>query len=102
MSCCCSWLLVITDRTIVAQIPDTAGSLHLTTLEEPPLCVGKAGSLINLNPSSLRFWSKLGLTPRSGSKDVTAYLLYDDRTHIASAAASWLRRVSEVYSVSVF
>ena len=41
------------------------------------LIVGKGESLLQLSPTALRFWDKLGLSPRAGPKDVTAFVFFD-------------------------
>ncbi|KAG1715680.1 hypothetical protein ID866_1484 [Astraeus odoratus] len=74
----------------------------LRRLEPPMLSVGKGDCVVQLLPSSLRFWEKLGLAPCGGKKDVTAYLVFDDG--VASkqeSAESWLQKMSCVYNVSL-
>lgn len=63
--------------------------------------MGKASSVINTAPPALRFWSKLGLSPRSGEKDVLAFVLYEEGNNLSLRAEAWLRRVSAAYKVSV-
>ncbi|KAL4075601.1 mediator complex subunit 13 C-terminal-domain-containing protein [Scleroderma citrinum] len=68
-------------------------------LEPPMFSVGKGESIVQLLPSSLRFWRKLGLTPCGGKKDVTAYLLFEDNGPLKQhPAKSWLQKMSSVYS----
>lgn len=70
-------------------------------LEPPLLAVGKNDSIVQLLPSSLRFWEKLGLTPRAGRKDVTAYLVLEDGDPSKQRLAeAWLTKISVAYNVS--
>ena len=67
-------------------------------LDEPFLAVGKSDAIIQVLPSALRFWDKLGLTPRAGKKDLNAFVLYDDEDK-EQQLASWLDKVSVAYEV---
>jgi len=68
-------------------------------LEPPMLSVGKSECIVQLLPSSLRFWRKLGLAPCGGRKDVTAYLLFEDGSLRQHTAEAWLQKISSVYNV---
>lgn len=70
-------------------------------LSQPEISVGKASSVVNAAPPALRFWSKLGLSPRSGEKDVLTFVLYEEGSNLSHCAEAWLRRVSAAYKVSV-
>jgi len=64
------------------------------------ISVGKGDSIIQVLPASLRFWEKLGLTPRAGKKDLTAFLfLEDNEPDKQLLAETWLKRLSATYSV---
>ena len=66
----------------------------------PMLAVGKDGTVIQLSPTSLRFWEKLGLAPRAGPKDVTAFVFYEGTDEEREAEIeTWLDKVSTAYSV---
>ncbi|KAI6128343.1 mediator complex subunit 13 C-terminal-domain-containing protein [Pisolithus croceorrhizus] len=68
-------------------------------LEPPMLSTGKGDHVMQLLPSSIRFWGKLGLTPLGGTKDVTSFLIIEDNGPLQpQTAATWLRRMSSVYS----
>ncbi|KAF9224428.1 hypothetical protein BS17DRAFT_879901 [Gyrodon lividus] len=74
-------------------------SALLHRLDAPMLSVGKGDSIIQVLPSSLRFWEKLGLTPRAGKKDLTAFLFFeDDGLPKQQSAEKWLKKLSETYS----
>ena len=68
-------------------------------LEQPMFTVGKAGVLVNMLPTALRFWSKMGLTPRSGPKNVTAFVLYEDDSRPLVEVEKWINRISYIYGV---
>ncbi|KAH7888131.1 mediator complex subunit 13 C-terminal-domain-containing protein [Phlebopus sp. FC_14] len=71
----------------------------LQRLEAPMLSVGKGGCIVQVLPSSLRFWEKLGLTPWGGKKDITAFLFFEDSGLAKQQSAeNWLKRVSATYS----
>lgn len=62
--------------------------------------VGKGDSIVQVLPASLRFWEKLGLTPRAGKKDLTAFLFFEDNGPDKQLLAeTWLRKLSATYSV---
>ena len=64
------------------------------------LSVGKSNALIQVLPSALRFWTKLGLRPRGGNKDVTAFVLFEGSSEAREEqAAEWLESVSRAYEV---
>ncbi|EJD00806.1 uncharacterized protein FOMMEDRAFT_169058 [Fomitiporia mediterranea MF3/22] len=67
-------------------------------LDQPMFTVGKADTLIQIAPPAFRFWSKMGLTPRSGPKDVVAFVFYEDGSSLASEVEGWLSRVSSAYT----
>lgn len=61
--------------------------------------VGKADGIVYMTPPALRFWSKMGLTPRSGPKDVVVFFLYEDGSKPSGEVESWAKRVCSVYNV---
>ena len=64
------------------------------------ISVGKGDSIIQVLPASLRFWEKLGLAPRAGKKDLTAFLFFEDNGPDKQLLAeTWLRKLSTTYSV---
>ncbi|KAI0346942.1 hypothetical protein BDW22DRAFT_476714 [Trametopsis cervina] len=68
-------------------------------LHAPSLTVGKADGVIQVLPPALRFWEKLGLHPRAGSKDITAYIFYEGSDDDKEAQiADCLDKFSAVYT----
>lgn len=63
--------------------------------------VGKSGIVTNVLPTALRFWDKLGLSPRSGKKDVTAFVFFEGNDeHDEDRVVAWFDRLSDTYTVS--
>ncbi|KAK7689058.1 hypothetical protein QCA50_007749 [Cerrena zonata] len=53
----------------------SASPMH--PLGTPMISAAKSNSVIQILPTALSFWEKLGLEPRAGGKDVTAYVFYE-------------------------
>ncbi|TFK83195.1 hypothetical protein K466DRAFT_498929 [Polyporus arcularius HHB13444] len=82
---------------------DKSGRASLHTLESPMLALGKGDAVIQLSPASLRFWEKLGLTPRAGPKDVTAFVFFEGSDEEReNEVENWLGKVSAAYSAKSF
>lgn len=72
----------------------------LEKLESPKISIGKADTVIQVLPTALRFWEKLGLGPRGGKKDLTAFVLFeDDGEEKYDQLEAWLANISEIYAV---
>ncbi|THH32165.1 hypothetical protein EUX98_g2030 [Antrodiella citrinella] len=78
--------------------PSSDGSA-LRAVDCPLLTIGKAGEIMNILPTALRFWEKLGLSPRNGPKDITAFIVFD-QTHLQEEreVGELLGRLSAVYT----
>ncbi|TFK27000.1 hypothetical protein FA15DRAFT_235562 [Coprinopsis marcescibilis] len=102
---------------LLERIPSVEGPLdlgHLTDphsppskgfqpLEQPHITVGKADAVLQVLPSALRFWDKLGLGPKGGSKDVEVYVIHelgDER--IQPLVEKWLETVGAAYKLKRF
>ncbi|KAG2147926.1 mediator complex subunit 13 C-terminal-domain-containing protein [Suillus clintonianus] len=74
-------------------------NVHLQRLDPPMFSVGKSGCVVQVLPSALRFWEKLGLTPHGGKRDVVAFVFLEDggleKQHQAEV---WLNKMSVGYS----
>jgi mediator of RNA polymerase II transcription subunit 13 len=74
----------------------------LEQLEPPFLSVAKSDALIQVLPTALRFWDKLGLSPRAGKKDVCAFVFFEELDMArVDAVDRWLQWVSSTYTVGV-
>ncbi|KAI0637629.1 hypothetical protein C8Q77DRAFT_1086914 [Trametes polyzona] len=83
--------------------PEGESAAALPCLEPPVLAVGKDEAVIQISATSLRFWEKLGLTPRAGSKDVTAFVFYEGADEDREdEIQDWLRKVGYAYSAKNF
>ena len=78
--------------------------------------MAKEDSIIELDPPALRFWDKLGLAPRGGSKDAESWVVYQEREGLGkgrqpdtkqsqdastrrSLAQQWLSSTQRTYQV---
>lgn len=74
---------------------------HLQRLDPPMFSVGKSGSVVQVLPSALRFWEKLGLTPHGGKRDVIAFVFLEEGgLEKQRQAEIWLNKMSAGYAVS--
>lgn len=63
--------------------------------------VAKSDAIMQVLPTALRFWEKLGLGPRGGRKNVTAFVLFEDEGEERQLRVErWLNDMSATYSVS--
>ena len=62
----------------------------ISPLETPLVAVGKGSTVIDILPTGLRFWEKLGLGPKHGEKNATTFILYEDH-------GEWRQRQAEVW-----
>ncbi|KDQ65114.1 hypothetical protein JAAARDRAFT_108506, partial [Jaapia argillacea MUCL 33604] len=72
--------------------------LSVQAIEPPMFTVGKSDAIVQVRPTALQFWEKLGLGPRGGKKDVTAYVLYQEGDEARQKLVQdWLATVSSIY-----
>lgn len=65
------------------------------------ISVGKGDAIIQIFPTALRFWEKLGLGPKGGKKDVTAFVLFEpDLDERQLQVEAWLTSLAAMYAVS--
>ncbi|THH18281.1 hypothetical protein EW146_g2660 [Bondarzewia mesenterica] len=71
----------------------------LDVCEVPMLSVGKSDTIIQVLPTAMRFWEKLGLGPRAGKKDVVAFVFFEDNEQKVKEewAERWLKCISASY-----
>ena len=89
-------------QNIIDPIPDTSnGSQALQALETPMIAVAKGDAVIHVLPTALRFWEKLGLGPKGGRKDLSAFVVFEeDGEQRQNQIENWLVSVGNVYQVS--
>jgi len=72
----------------------------LEQIEAPFFSVAKSDAIIQVLPSALRFWDKLGLSPRAGKKDVCAFVFFEELDEArVDVVDKWLQCVSSTYTV---
>lgn len=71
------------------------------TLESPMISIGKGETVIQILPTALRFWEKLGLGPKPGKKDVSAYVLFEDEQRVKQVQ-EWFHDLSAEYASKHF
>ncbi|KAJ7125409.1 mediator complex subunit 13 C-terminal-domain-containing protein [Mycena epipterygia] len=77
---------------------DPAPSKGVQILDAPLISIGKADAVIQILPTALRFWEKLGLTPRGGRKNATVFVLFeDDGDARQQLAEAWLAKIAAIY-----
>ncbi|KAI9069534.1 hypothetical protein FKP32DRAFT_1559466 [Trametes sanguinea] len=82
---------------------EAESTVSLRPMTPPMLAVGKDEAIIQLSPTSLRFWEKLGLVPRAGPKDITAFVFYEGSDEEREMEIEgWLGKVSAAYSAKGF
>ncbi|KAF8901743.1 hypothetical protein CPB84DRAFT_1747003 [Gymnopilus junonius] len=69
----------------------------LRPLEEPMISIGKGDAVVQMKPPALRFWDKLGLDPKGGKKDLSAFVLFEDDVERGMQAEDWIKSVQNVY-----
>jgi hypothetical protein len=75
----------------------------LEQLEPPMFTVGKSDAILQVLPTALRFWGKLGLGPRGGKKNVTVFALFEENGEERQQQVErWLNNMSATYTVSKF
>jgi mediator of RNA polymerase II transcription subunit 13, fungi type len=93
--------LIFSGSDPASLLTRTGDALSLHAMDPPLLSVGKSDVVIEIFPPALRFWEKLGLTPRGGAKNVTSYVFFEEQEDDKIEHVSrWLDRVSAAYSVS--
>lgn len=98
---CCSFSDTIQRNSdIFPATSSTSPERVLQLTESPLITIAKGDTLVHIQPTAIAFWEKLGLGPKGGKKDVTAYALFQevDESH-RSSVASWLRNLSSEYTV---
>ncbi|KAF5369955.1 hypothetical protein D9758_001410 [Tetrapyrgos nigripes] len=78
--------------------PPKSDSRAMYPLDPPMITIGKGDVVIQVAPTALRFWEKLGLGPREGRKDVTAFVLFeDDGEWRQQQVEVWLSNLAALY-----
>lgn len=79
---------------------DSPSPSHFEKLEPPELLMGKGDAVIQILPPAIRFWDKLGVGPRSGRKDIQAFVVVDmTQEDISLRITEWLGSLGTAYDV---
>ena len=66
------------------------------------ISIGKGDAIIHVLPTALRFWEKLGLGPKGGRKDLSAFVIFEeDGEQRQTQMENWLVSVGNAYRVSI-
>ncbi|KAJ7574277.1 mediator complex subunit 13 C-terminal-domain-containing protein [Mycena floridula] len=77
---------------------DSVFGQQVQRLEAPMISIGKGDAVIQVLPTALRFWEKLGLRPKGGDKDVVAFVLFEDNADNKQAQVeAWLANLVTLY-----
>jgi hypothetical protein len=63
------------------------------------ISIGKGESVIQVLPPALRFWEKLGLSPKGGRKNVAAYIMFEENARRQPLMERWLAGFTTAYQV---
>ena len=63
------------------------------------ISVGKGDAVVHILPTALRFWEKLGLGPKGGRKDLSAFVIFEDGDQKQIQMENWLLDVGNTYQV---
>lgn len=63
------------------------------------ISIGKGDAVIDVLPTALRFWEKLGLGPKGGRKDLSAFVVFEDGDQRQTQMENWLVSVGNAYQV---
>ncbi|GLB33323.1 putative component of the SRB8-11 complex [Lyophyllum shimeji] len=75
-----------------------AGTKPLQMLEAPLISAAKGDAIIQILPTAVRFWEKLGLGPKGGQKNGTAFVLFEeDGEQRQQQVETWLASVVATY-----
>ncbi|KAF8075930.1 mediator complex subunit 13 C-terminal-domain-containing protein [Lyophyllum atratum] len=86
------------DSTSQEKTPTQAESFECCDEAAPMISIGKGDAIIQIMPTALRFWEKLGLGPRGGKKNGTAFVLFeDDGEQRQQQVEAWLATVAATY-----
>ena len=64
--------------------------------------LGHCGRSTVMDGTSIRFWRQLGLTPLSGQKDMSTFVLFDSLHTTRAEAVGWHTELNQIYTVSDF
>lgn len=92
---------ILTLFMVLRDVATEKGAKSVQALDAPMISIGKGDAIIQVLPTGLRFWEKLGLDPKGGRKDLSAFVIYEDEGEGRQALVeTWLTDVCGAYQVS--
>ncbi|PPR01786.1 hypothetical protein CVT24_001701 [Panaeolus cyanescens] len=75
----------------------------ITPLEAPMITIGKGDAVIQILPPALRFWDKLGLTPKHGRKNQQLLVVFEDEgEQKLDQVQTWMNALCATYESKHF
>lgn len=81
------------------NVTASGSELVLEAMEAPMISIGKGEAVIQVLPPALRFWEKLGLSPKGGLKNVAAFFLFEENARNQPFIEKWLMAFRNAYQV---
>ncbi|KZT40690.1 hypothetical protein SISSUDRAFT_1118100 [Sistotremastrum suecicum HHB10207 ss-3] len=82
----------------------TSGAPKLQLMKPPSLAVAQSrvDEIMQIQPSSLKFWNKMGLGPRGGQKDAPCYVVFEEQDggegeQRKKEVCDWMTRLCDNY-----
>lgn len=75
----------------------TTSQKSVYKLEAPFTCVRRAGLLVEVCSSALKFWEELGLAPASDPKDIAAFCIYPAQEYVQDGVDAFLSMMGNAY-----
>ncbi|KAL4241286.1 Mediator of RNA polymerase II transcription subunit 13 [Abortiporus biennis] len=85
-------------NTLIEQVESDSTQQTQQPLDNPQIVIGKNATVIQVQHTALRFWQKLGLSPRSGKKDLVSFVFVESDNLDEDLAGRWLNHVSMRYA----
>ncbi|KAJ8514892.1 hypothetical protein ONZ45_g7637 [Pleurotus djamor] len=81
-------------------IGSDSASTSLRLADMPSVVVSKNEAVVEVLPTVIRFWEKLAVGPKGGTKDITAYVLFEEEDESQTRGIEvWLQNLSASYQV---
>ena len=86
---------------IMSDRKDIASGYNSTLqpMETPMISIGKGEAVIHVLPPALRFWEKLGLSPKGGRKNFAAFVMFEENAQQQPFMEKWLVSFRTTYQV---
>jgi mediator of RNA polymerase II transcription subunit 13 len=92
-------LFGLADTVADSKVMTAESTSSLQPMEAPMISIGKGEAVIQVLPPALRFWEKLGLTPKGGRKNVAAFVMFEENARKQHFMEKWLMGFRSAYQV---